>query len=144
MRSATTIRRAALAATAVAALGLINAPSASANWTSYISSWTDGNESRRWADESYSQVQFTNCFAQYGTTDQVVVKMWQDKPLATDPSYGSKTFTNCFKGSGYTSNGEWTGLPSGDFYFETDKIAQGGSCCLLNVSTVYVDTTQAD
>ncbi|MBN3931779.1 hypothetical protein IQ279_19460 [Streptomyces verrucosisporus] len=47
MRSANTIRRAALVAAAVASIGLVNAPSASANWSSCISSWADGEESRR-------------------------------------------------------------------------------------------------
>ncbi|MBT2488249.1 hypothetical protein J7E96_06875 [Streptomyces sp. ISL-96] len=143
MRSSITIRRAAMAAAVVASLSLINAPSASANWTSYINDWTDGDESRRWADESYSQVQFTTCDAQNGTEDSVVVKMWKDVSYDYDTSYGSKTFTKCFT-AGETSNGEWTGLPTGNFYFEAAKVAQGGKCCLLNVDKVYVDTTQAD
>ena len=121
--------------------------STSANWSSYISSWTDGDESRRWADQgTYSQVMFRDCFAQYGSQDSVVVKLWKDISFSPDQNLGGKTFTNCFNGSGYWSNGEWTNVPSGDntLYFEADKIAQGGSCCLLFVSEVYVDTSKAD
>ncbi|MDX3098722.1 hypothetical protein PV703_24270 [Streptomyces sp. ME01-24h] len=134
----TSIRRVAVALAATAGIGLIVAPDASANWTSYISSWAKGNESRRWADESYSQLQFTGCFVQNGTQD-VTVAYYRDVALAVDPKYDSKTFTACF-GSG-TSNGEWTGLPSGDYYFKAMDVGGGG---LLFVDTVYVDTTQAD
>ncbi|MFP3990511.1 hypothetical protein U9R90_24225 [Streptomyces sp. E11-3] len=75
----------------------------------------------------------------------MVVKLWDYDALSANDYYGAKTYTNCFKGSGYTSVGEWTGLPSeSDYFFETDKIGQGGSCCLLNVGTVCVDTTKAD
>ncbi|MGW0738090.1 hypothetical protein [Streptomyces sp. NPDC002851] len=56
-----------------------------------------------------------------------------------------ETYTNCFRSSTSVSSGEWTGLPvEEDYFFEADKIGQGGSFCLLNVSKVYVDTTLAD
>ncbi|SFK92721.1 MULTISPECIES: hypothetical protein [Streptomyces] len=149
MRSATTIRRAALVAAAMASIGLINAPSASANWSSYISSWTDGEESRRWEDQgTYSQVQFRDCFAQNaGSSNQKVTLTERvDISFSPDKVLDSKTFSNCFKGSSYWSNGEWTDVPSGTntLYFRADKIGQGGSCCLLFVSEVYVDTSKAD
>ncbi|MEU6815796.1 hypothetical protein [Streptomyces sp. NPDC046860] len=138
MPISTSIRRAAVVLASASALGLIVAPNASANWTSSISSWGKGNESRRWADESYSQLQFTGCFVQGGSQD-VTVAYYRDVPLSVDPKYDSKTFTACF--SGGTSNGEWTGLPSGDYYFATTDVGGGG---LLFVDKVYVDTTQAD
>ncbi|WP_381794989.1 hypothetical protein [Streptomyces niveus] len=132
------IRRAAVVLTATSALGLIVAPNAHANWSSYIASWGQGEESRRWADESYSQLQFTGCTVEHGSNN-VTVAYYRDVPLSTDPKEDSKTFTACF-GSG-TSNGEWTGLASGDWYFRAESIGGGG---LLNVTTVSVDTTQAD
>ncbi|MET8446991.1 MULTISPECIES: hypothetical protein [Streptomyces] len=143
--SGTSIKRVSTVAGLAAAAVLAAAPGAWANWSSYINSWTDGDTSRTWADESYSQVQFTGCTAQYATTKQVVVQLWDYDALSSNDYYGSKTFTNCFNGASYTSNGEWTGLPTEpDFYFETSKVGQGGSCCLLNVKSVYVDTTKAD
>lgn len=149
MRSGSTLRRIALVGATMATLGLANMPTASANWDSYISSWTDNHESRRWEDQgTYSQVMFDNCFAQYaGSADQkVAVSERVDISLLPDKSLGAKTFTNCFKGAGYWSNGEWTNVPSGvnNLFFRTDKIGTGGSCCLLFVSTVLVDTSQAD
>ncbi|HEY3016615.1 MAG TPA: hypothetical protein VGJ41_15980 [Nocardioides sp.] len=127
----------------VATVGL-SATAALANWSSYISSWTDGDQSRRWADSAYSQVQFKGCFAQYGTTDSVNIQLNRDISGLPDAHYDTKTFTNCFNGSNYWSNGEWTSLPSGNYYFEATKVAQGGSCCLLFVDYVYQDTTSAD
>ncbi|MET8538696.1 hypothetical protein ABZV67_45350 [Streptomyces sp. NPDC005065] len=132
------IRRAAVVLAATSALGLAVAPSASANWTSYISSWGNGDESRRWADESYSQLQFTGCYVTYGSQD-VTVAYYRDIPFSTDAKYDSKTFTACF--SGGTSNGEWTGLATGDYYFKATDVGGGG---LLDVNKVYVDTTLAD
>ncbi|MET8579133.1 hypothetical protein [Streptomyces sp. NPDC005012] len=111
-----------------------------------MSAWPENKRSRTWTDSgTYSQVQFTNCFAENGTSKSVVVKLWATDYLP-DVGLDSKTFTNCFNGAGYVSNGEWTDIPSGEhsLQFEPTKIAQGGDCCLLNVSRVYVDTTQAD
>lgn len=141
----TALKKAALVTTAAAALVGFSTTTASANWTSYIASWTDGDRSRTWADSgTYSQVQFTGCFAQYGNSKQVVVKMWKIDTWTPNDDLGSKTFTACFNGG--TSNGEWTNVPTGDhtLQFEADKIAQGGSCCLLNVDKVFVDTSKAD
>ncbi|MFF3781893.1 hypothetical protein [Streptomyces sp. NPDC001933] len=73
------------------------------------------------------------------------VKLWDYDALSANDYYGHKTSTNCFNGSTSVSAGEWTGLPAEeDFFFETHSTGQGGSCCLLNVSVVYVDTTKAD
>lgn len=149
MRSGSTLRRIALVGATMATLGLANMPTASANWVSYISSWTDGQESHRWEDQgTYSQIQFRDCFAQYASdanqkvalTERVAIDLWPDGKL------DSKTFTNCFKGTNYWSNGEWTDVPSGvnTLYFRADKIGTGSSCCLLFVSEVDVDTSQAD
>jgi hypothetical protein len=134
---------------AASALTLFTATSASANWSSSISSWTDGQESRHWDEQgTYSQVLFRDCFAQYaGANNQSVdLLMWQDISFSPDKQLDRKIFTNCFNGDNYWSNGEWTDVPSGDvtLYFEADKIGPGGSCCLLFVSEVYQDTSLAD
>jgi hypothetical protein len=129
------------------ALTLITATSASANWSSSIGSWTDGQESHHWDEEgTYSQVQFRSCHAQYATVKSVDLLMWVDKPLQTDQKLDRKVFTACFNGVNSWSNGEWTDIPSGDvtLYFESDKVGQGGSCCLLDVAEVQQDTSQAD
>lgn len=75
----------------------------------------------------------------------MVIKLWDYDALSANDYYGAKTYTHCFRSSSAVSSGEWTGLPQEpDFFFEADKIGQGGSCCLLNVKKVYVDTALAD
>ncbi|MEU6347982.1 hypothetical protein ABZ896_01485 [Streptomyces sp. NPDC047072] len=136
-----------IAGMAAAALFVL-VPNAQADWTwtSYISSWTDGNTSRRWDDEAYNEISFENCYAQYaGSSDQqVVVKRRIDVTLDYDVTVDTFTFSNCFKGNGYYSTDTQTGLDSASYYFEADKIGTGGSCCLLFTDWVGVDTTQAD
>lgn len=143
------MKKVGVAIAAAGALALLNATPASANWTSYISSWTDGQESRRWADNgNYSQVQFRGCFAQNAPNSEqhVDLLMWVDVAYSPDKQLDRKVFSNCFNGSSYWSNGEWTDVPSGGntLYFEADKIGPGGSCCLLFVDEVYQDTSYAD
>lgn len=101
-----------------------------------------GFESRRWSDVDYSQVQFTDCIDEDDSA-QVTVGLWEDIALAPDPTAGSGTFTNCFNGAGYTSSGVWNNLESGQWYFKLDKVGKGGDG-LLDVGTVYQDTTEAD
>ncbi|GAA2245139.1 hypothetical protein GCM10010232_35210 [Streptomyces amakusaensis] len=138
-----------VAASAASALVFIGAPQASANWSSHIDSWTDGQESRRWSDNgTYSQVQFRDCYAQNAgsSAQKVSLIMWSHIALAPDKKLDTKTFTNCFNGNTSWSNGEWTDVPAGPntLYFEADKVGNGGSCCLLFVSEVKVDTSKAD
>ncbi|MFI8433790.1 hypothetical protein ACIGJO_08575 [Streptomyces sp. NPDC079020] len=129
-----------------AAAVLATAPGAQANWSSHIYSWTDGETSKtKWADAGYSQILFTGCQAENATKKSVVVKLWDYDALTANDYYGMKTFSKCFNSGSSVSNGEWTGLPSEpDFFFEADRIGQGGSCCLLHVGKVNVDTTKAD
>lgn len=116
------------------------------NWDSYLSGVRAGFQSDRWADESYSQILFTNCDAtnganRYYSTD---VDLRQDRPLAEDISWGDKHYTACFDGD-RTSNGQWSGLSHGTYFFQIKRI--GGHANIdriLGVKKVYVDTTKAD
>lgn len=134
------IRRICTVSVAAATMALIATP-AFANWTSYITSATDGFQSRRWSDSSYTEVQFTGCTAEYGSK-KVTVDMREDISNWPDTDYGSHTFTNCYNGSSSVSDGEWHGLESGNYFFELTKVGDGGG--LLDVNKVYQDTTLAD
>ncbi|CAL9561988.1 hypothetical protein [Streptomyces sp. Tu 3180] len=125
-----------------AVITLALAPLAEANWSSSITAASVGFESRRWSDELYSQVQFTDCRTDGSKSTDV--QMWRDRTALPDLSYDNKTFTACF--SGGTSNGEWTDLPAGmnDYYFKIMKIGGSTFGPQLSVSTVTVDTTKAD
>ncbi|MFF3844501.1 hypothetical protein [Streptomyces sp. NPDC002328] len=127
-----------------AVITLAMAPIAEANWSSSITGASVGFESRRWSDELYSQVKFTNCKTDALATQSTDVRIWADITLQPDEAYDNKTFTACFGGG--TSNGEWTDLPSGkrDYYFKLAKIAGSTFGPQLTVSTVSVDTTKAD
>ncbi len=125
-----------------AVITLALAPIAEANWSSSITGASVGFESRRWSDELYSQVLFTNCNTDGSNSTDV--QMWNDISLQPDESYDNKTFTACFGGG--TSNGEWTDLPSGmrNYYFQIMKIGGSTFGPQLSVSSVSVDTTKAD
>ncbi|MFF5856840.1 hypothetical protein ACFY8B_14555 [Streptomyces sp. NPDC012751] len=134
------VQRIATTAGIASALLLALAPSASANWQSYITSAGAGFESSRWEDESYSEVRFKDCTQQNATGKWVKVALWEDNALSPDTNHGTKTFTNCFNGDEAVSAGEWTGLPLDGYYFRLQD-TDGG---LLNVRVVAIDTTQAD
>lgn len=136
--------RVATTAGTAAVIALVLAPTAEANWTSSITAASVSFESRRWADELYSQVQFSGCHTDSGVTKSTDVQMWRDISLQPDDSYDNKTFTACFNGS--TSNGEWTDLGSGkkDVYFQIMKIGGSTFGPQLTVNSVSVDTTKAD
>lgn len=116
------------------------------NFESSMSDWKPGNkESRHWADNDYTEIQFTGCSVSGPGGSSVTVKLWQAIPFAQDKDMGDKTFTACFNGG--TSRGEWSAHYDGgdNRYFTIPKI--NGSTSItgsLSVSKVYVDTTKAD
>ncbi|MFE5142930.1 hypothetical protein ACFRDV_35640 [Streptomyces fagopyri] len=119
-----------------------------ANWSSVINGGGTGFESRRWDDELYSQIKFTDCTPHYLTASkrETDVAIWRDITVLPDDKYDTKTFTACFSGGG-TSNGEWTDLGSGkkSVYFRIQSV--GGSSTegsTFDAAFVGVDTTQAD
>ncbi|MFD4376468.1 hypothetical protein [Streptomyces sp. NPDC058486] len=99
----------------------------------------NGFESRRWDDESYSQVLFTGCDQGFATS--VDVTLWEDVSLNYDNNKGSSTFLNCFTGSDKVSSKSWTGLPANDFYFKLGSLKGENK---MWARTVEVDTTAAD
>ncbi|MFB8246431.1 hypothetical protein ACFC5X_15480 [Streptomyces sp. NPDC055952] len=118
------------------------------NFTSSLSAWAPGSkESRHWADNDYTEIQFTGCTMIGATGHSVGVKLWQAIPFARDKDMGVKTFTNCFKSSDHTSKGSWNAHYSGgdNRYFTIAEL--NGSLYTrahINVDKVYVDTTAAD
>ncbi|MBV1940533.1 hypothetical protein KUF83_28765 [Streptomyces sp. BV286] len=118
------------------------------NFTSSLSGWAPGSkESRHWADNDYTEIQFTGCTMDGATGRSVGVKLWQAIPLGRDKDMGMKTFTNCFTGSNETSKGEWSGhYNDGDNRYFTIPELNGADFTHAKVSvrTVYVDTSKAD
>jgi hypothetical protein len=118
------------------------------NFTSSLTGWAPGSkESRHWADNDYTEIQFTGCSMVGAGGVSVGVKLWQAIPFAQDKDMGTKTFTNCFRGSGYTSKGEWNAYYNGgDNRYFTIAHLNGSQYtrAVVNVQKVYVDTSAAD
>jgi hypothetical protein len=143
MPSRPKLRRAATFAIAATAFPFFFAQSALANWSSYIKDGDIGFESRRWADESYTEVNFKGCNDSL-RDDSVTIEIYEDINNWPDYGYGEKTFTKCFNGG--TSTGTESGLPAGSYYFQITAIdgTRDGGVFKVDVSSVNVDTTLAD
>ncbi|MFJ8896937.1 hypothetical protein ACIRCZ_20320 [Leifsonia sp. NPDC102414] len=124
-----------------AALSLAMAPGASATiYTGNVTNAYDGNESHRWDEEQYSELDFYNCQSLHHQSVQITYYRALDfKP---DPSYDQKLFTACFKAGG-VSVGEWHDLPWGMYYFQIGAIDSGDSNT-IDVESWTIDTTKAD
>lgn len=118
------------------------------NFTSELKGWAPGSkESRHWADNDYTEIQWTGCSLSNPPSVSADVKLWQAIPFGRDKDMGSKTFTNCFKGADKTSRGEWSAhYDDGDNRYFTVPKFNGSEFtrAVLNVKKVYVDTTNAD
>ncbi|MEV4871341.1 hypothetical protein [Streptomyces syringium] len=120
------------------------------NFTSELGGVLTGFQSRRWKDESYSQVLFTDCWAGTGSPGgrkySTLVDLRHDRSMQPDRSWGTKKFTNCFKGDNKTSNGQWHNLSNGKHFFQINEIGGIGDSLQikLDVRKVYVDTSKAD
>ncbi|MFC9591335.1 hypothetical protein ACFTUC_16295 [Streptomyces sp. NPDC056944] len=118
------------------------------NWDGAIGGWAPGSfESRHWADNDYTEIQFTGCTVASGSGTSVTVKLWQAIPFSLDKDMGNNTLTNCFKGATYTSRGEWNvHYANGDNrYFTIPAINGSGTIrTTVSVKKVYVDTSLAD
>ncbi|MGC3000677.1 hypothetical protein ACPF8X_20540 [Streptomyces sp. G35A] len=118
------------------------------NFTSELNGWAPGSkESRHWADNDYTEIQFTTCEMIGAAGKSVGVKLWQGIPFSQDKDMGTKTFTNCFTGPGKTSKGEWNAhYDNGDNRYFTIAHLNGSEStrAVINVEKVYVDTTKAD
>ncbi|MFF8530765.1 hypothetical protein ACN6K9_006105 [Streptomyces sp. SAS_267] len=118
------------------------------SFSSELRGWAPGSkESRHWADNDYTEIQWTGCSFSNPPTISADVKLWQAIPFGRDKDMGSKTFTNCFKGATKTSRGEWdVHYDEGDNRYFTVPKFNGSEFtpAVLNVKKVHVDTTKAD
>lgn len=115
-------------------------------WSSYFYNVSKGQESRRWADEQYSEVMYRNCSgpeSSGGSTPyKTTIQMHRDISAWPDADYDTKTYTECFKGYMHQSDGAWHDLPKGDYYFSVNGV--WGGVGKLDVEVIMVDNTAAD
>ncbi|KDN86120.1 hypothetical protein [Kitasatospora cheerisanensis] len=108
-RRAGVIGAALLAATAMTAIPA----HAEGSWSSYISNWNSGNESRRWTDNhtdsTSTQVDFSSCTIHAGDT-KIRLELDRDISYWPDATYGMR--------DNYCGNSNWGEMSDkGSFYF---------------------------
>lgn len=108
------VKRAGLVAAAALAAAFTLAPPASAegSWSSSISNWLGGNESRRWADNhgdsASTTVSFSGC--SFGGPSSATLELDRVRDLLPDVSHGQRS-NSC-------NTVSWGEIQtSGDFYF---------------------------
>ncbi|MFE9019869.1 hypothetical protein ACFYNL_15030 [Streptomyces sp. NPDC007808] len=128
-----------------AALVLVFAPNAQANWCSYIENWTTADESRRWLDGYYSEVNWTLCDSP--DDKNASLRMWREWDYYPDDGFDTKTFSECFSryDGDISSTGIWD-LPhdTGSYYFKLGVVDDYHTDWPLDVHEVYVDTSKED
>ncbi|GGT20281.1 hypothetical protein GCM10010222_72830 [Streptomyces tanashiensis] len=118
------------------------------NWDGAIGGWGPGNfESRHWADNDYTEIQFIGCSLDVGGGKSAGVKLWQAIPFNLDADMGMQTYYNCFTGPDASTRAYWNGYYAGgdNRYFTIPQL--NGSIYTrahLYVKRVYVDTALAD
>ncbi|MDT0493161.1 hypothetical protein ACPEIF_33835 [Streptomyces sp. NPDC012600] len=128
---------------AAAVLTFATTTGAWANWTAYNWVGNQGKMSQQWVDESYNEINFTNCTEVYGRKS-VNVELWQQIDWGRDKMHDSSKFTNCFKSKTQKSTATETGLPRDSYYFRIGDIGSGCISCAVAVGKVNIDTTKAD
>jgi hypothetical protein len=116
-------------------LGFVGATPAYAegSWSSFISGWTPGKESRRWTDNNTdsvsTSVSFRGCASDGGTGfRQAGLKLWKDV-FGPDEDQGTKSNT--------CNTVYWGDKASGTYYFELWSVTSGGQLSVNSVTTRY-------
>ncbi|MDH2391547.1 hypothetical protein QCN29_22755 [Streptomyces sp. HNM0663] len=127
-----TIRGAVLGAVILSVAG-IGSAQAEGNWSSYISDWRTGNESRRWhdgnTDSTSTSVRLGGCSASPASFKSVTLVVWEDQ-FGPDDNKGTRS-NKC--GTTY-----WGDLSSGEYYFSVELINNNATGFRFSASSVYV------
>lgn len=126
------IRGASLGA-AILSLAAIAPAHAEGSWSSYITNWTTGNESRRWSDGNNDSVSTSvglgGCSASPTAFRNVTLAVYKDV-FGPDDNKGNKD-NNCGTNS-------WGDLASGKYYFSVELINQNATGFRFSATSVYV------
>ncbi|WP_435969562.1 hypothetical protein [Streptomyces sp. Qhu_M48] len=118
------------------------------NWDGAIGGWGPGSfESRHWADNDYTEIQFIGCTMFGATGKSAGVKLWQSIPLSFDKDMGMQTYYNCFTGPDASTRAYWSAYyANGDQRYFTIPQLNGPEYtrATVPVKRVYVDTALAD
>ncbi|MEV6976773.1 hypothetical protein [Kitasatospora sp. NPDC093806] len=119
---------------AAALLGFAGATPALAegSWTSHISNWGPGSESRRWADgdrdDAVTSVTFKGCNTDTNEFKNADLELYKDV-FGPDKTYGYR-LNRC-------DTSTWGDQSSGDYYFTLEGVRGGGKLWVDTVTTRY-------
>ncbi|MEV4944039.1 hypothetical protein [Streptomyces zaomyceticus] len=118
------------------------------NWAGPLGGWGAGShESRHWADNDYTEIQFIGCTMDGAVGKSAHVNLWQAIPFNLDKDMGMQPYYNCFTGPTASTRAYWNAYyANGDNRYFTIPLLNGQAVPYVTVSVdrVYVDTTLAD
>ncbi|WP_327676125.1 hypothetical protein [Kitasatospora sp. NBC_00458] len=105
---------------------------AEGSWTSHISKWGPGSESRRWADsdrdDTVTTVALQGCNTDTNDFRNADLALFKDV-FGPDKSYGYR-LNHC-------NTSAWGDQSAGDYYFALEGVRGGGQLWVDTVSTRY-------
>ncbi|MFE7189897.1 hypothetical protein [Kitasatospora sp. NPDC057541] len=119
---------------ATALLGFSSAAPALAegSWTSYISNWGPGSESRRWEDadrdDVVTSVTFQGCATATEDFKDADLQLYKDV-FGPDKAYGHRT--------NHCGTSGWGDQSAGSYYFVLEGVRSGGKLWVDTVTTRY-------
>ncbi|WP_380284482.1 hypothetical protein [Kitasatospora purpeofusca] len=119
---------------AAALLGFAGAGPALAegSWTSYISNWGPGSESRRWEDSDRddvaTSVTFQGCVTGNNDFKDADLQIYKDV-FGPDKAYGHRT--------NHCDTSSWGDQSSGTYYFMLEGVRSGAKLWVDTVTTRY-------
>ncbi|MEV7782841.1 hypothetical protein [Kitasatospora sp. NPDC088351] len=119
---------------AAAMLGFAGATPALAegSWTSHISNWGPGSESRRWGDsdrdDTVTTVAFQGCTTDNNDFKNADLQLYKDV-FGPDKAYGYR-LNHCDLSA-------WGDQSAGDYYFALEGVRSGGKLWVDSVSVRY-------
>ncbi|MFD3332421.1 hypothetical protein ACFWV1_07175 [Streptomyces sp. NPDC058700] len=118
------------------------------NWDGAIGAWGPGNfESRHWADNDYTEIQFIGCTMSGAVGKSAHVNLWHEIPFNLDKDMGMQPYYNCFTGPDASTRAYWNGYyANGDQRYFTIPLLNGSEYtrATISVKRVYVDTALGD
>ncbi|MER6400871.1 MULTISPECIES: hypothetical protein [unclassified Kitasatospora] len=105
---------------------------AEGSWTSHISNWGPGSESRRWTDydrdDAVTTVSFKGCTTDTNEFKNADLQLYKDV-VGPDRAYGYR-LNRC-------DTSVWGDQSSGEYYFALEGVRAGGKLWVDSVSTQY-------
>ncbi|MER5354163.1 hypothetical protein ABT093_27990 [Kitasatospora sp. NPDC002551] len=131
-RAARTLVRSVLVAAALLGFAGAGPALAEGSWTSHISKWGPGSESRRWADgdrdDVVTSVTFQGCATSTNDFKDAALQLYKDV-FGPDKAYGHR--------SNHCDTSSWGDQSSGDYYFALEGVRSGDKLWVDTVTTRY-------